>query len=87
MLAGKPLVAHSIEAGLKSKYIDRVIVSTEDKEIADVSRSFGAGVISRPIELAQDETKTAPVMIHVIDELEKQGYIPDIIVLLQQHAP
>ncbi len=67
--------------------MDRVIVSTEDKEIAEVAKSFGAEVINRPPELAQDVTKTAPVMIQVIEELKKTGYIPDIIVLLQPTSP
>jgi len=87
LLAGKPLVAYSIEAAIKSKYIDRVIVSTEDKEIAEVSMSFGAEIIERPFELAQDEVKTAPVIAQVINELKKIGYIPDIIVLLQPTSP
>lgn len=87
MLCGKPLVAHTIEAGLKSKYINKVVVSTEDKEIADISVAFGAEVINRPIELAGDEIKSAPVMIQVVEELEKQGYNPDIVLLLQATAP
>lgn len=87
MLCGKPLVAHTIEAGLKSKYINKVVVSTEDKEIADISTAFGAEVINRPIELAGDEVKSAPVMVHVVEELEKQGYKPDVVLLLQATAP
>lgn len=87
MLAGKPLVAHTIEAGLNSKYIDKVIVSTEDKEIAEVSASFGAEIFERPLELAQDETKTAPVLLNVVDKLEEQGYKPDVVVLLQPTCP
>ena len=73
LLAGKPLVAYTIEASLKSKYITRTVVSTEDTKIKSVSESFGAEVIDRPAELAQDETKTAPVMLQVLDALEKQG--------------
>jgi CMP-N-acetylneuraminic acid synthetase len=87
LLAGKPLIALSIEAGLQSKYIDKVVISTEDKEIADIAQSFGAEVIARPHELAQDETKTAPVLLHVVEELEKKGYKPDIVVLLQATCP
>lgn len=87
MLCGKPLIAHTIEAGLKSKYINKVVVSTEDKEIAEISTAFGADVINRPMELAGDEVKSAPVMIHVVEELEKQGYNPDIVLLLQCTAP
>jgi N-acylneuraminate cytidylyltransferase len=87
LLAGKPLVAYTIEAGINSKYIDRVIVSTEDNEIANVSMEYGAEVIKRPFELAQDETKTAPVIEHVVTEIEQEGYYPDIIVLLQPTCP
>jgi len=87
LLAGKPLVAYSIEAAVKSKYIERVIVSTEDKEIAEVSKSFGAEIIERPSELAKDETKTAPVLVQVVEELKKTGYTPDIVVLLQPTSP
>ena len=86
-LLGKPLVAYSIEAGLKSKYINRVVVSTEDFEIAKVSRDFGAEVMERPLELSRDETKTAPVMVDVVEKLEKEGYFPDIVVLLQPTCP
>ena len=86
-LLGKPLVAYTIEAGLKSKLLNKVIVSTEDAEIAQISKEYGAEVFKRPVELAQDETKTAPVIVHVVKELEVQGYIPDIIVLLQPTCP
>ena len=83
----KPLVAYTIEASLKSKYITRTIVSSEDSEILEVSKKYGAEVVVRPDELAQDETKTAPVMLHVLDELEKMGYKADYIVLLQPTCP
>lgn len=86
-IAGKPLIAYTIEASLKSKYIDRSILSTEDTEIKQVALSFGAEVMDRPVELAQDETKTAPVMIDVVKKLEHTGYSPDIIVLLQPTCP
>ena len=83
----KPLVAYTIEASLKSKYITKTIVSSEDDEILEVSKKFGAEIIKRPQELAQDETKTAPVMLHVLDELEKEGYRADYVVLLQPTCP
>jgi len=87
MIAGKPLIAHTIEAALKSKLINRVVVSTEDAEIAQVALAFGAEVLERPHELAIDTTKTAPVMMHVVEQLELKGYTPDIIVLLQPTSP
>ena len=83
----KPLVAYTIEASLKSKYITKTIVSSEDSEILEVSKKYGAQVIARPDELAQDETKTAPVMLHVLNELEKTGYKADYVVLLQPTCP
>ncbi len=83
----KPLVAYSIEASLKSKYITRTIVSSEDDEIIEVSKKYGAEVIKRPMELAQDVTKTAPVMLQVLEELEKTGYRADYVVLLQPTCP
>lgn len=86
-LAGKPLVAYTIEASLNSKYITRTVVSTEDSKIKEISLFFGAEVVDRPVELAQDETKTAPVMLQVFAELKKSGYAPDVIVLLQATCP
>jgi len=84
---GKPLVAYTIEASLKSEFITKTIVSSEDDEILEVSKQYGAEVLKRPNELAQDETKTAPVMLNVLEELEKQNYIPDYVVLLQPTCP
>ena len=86
-ILGKPLVAYSIEASLNSKYITRTIVSSEDEEILEISKSFGAETMVRPMELAQDVTKTAPVMIDVVQKLAKEGYNPDYTVLLQPTCP
>ena len=72
LLKGKPLIWYSIVAALESKYINKVVLSTEDKEIAQVAKDCGAQVVWRPNELAQDETKTAPVLIDVINQLEKE---------------
>lgn len=87
MLSGKPLIAHTILASLKSKYITRTVLSTEDNNIKQVALEYGSEVVDRPLELAQDETKTAPVMLHVLSELEKQGYKPDVTILLQATCP
>lgn len=86
-ILGKPMVYYSLEACHNSKYITRYVVSTEDKEIKEVCKALGAEVIDRPIELAQDVTKTAPVMLQVTDVLEKQGYKPDYVVLIQPTSP
>ena len=73
-LAGKPLIAWTIQEALNCKYIDQVIVSTDDKEISDISKEYGADVpFFRPSELATDEAKTVDVVLHLLDELEKVG--------------
>ncbi|MBP7212312.1 acylneuraminate cytidylyltransferase family protein [bacterium] len=87
LINGKPMVWYSIEACKNSKYITRFVVSTEDEEIKEICEGFGAEVINRPIELAQDETKTAPVMVHSALELEKCGYKPNYITLIQPTSP
>jgi len=87
LLAGKPLIAYSIEAALKSKYINRVIVSTDDREISKISKKYGAEVIKRPSELAKDDSLTVDAIKHAIKILKKNKYFPDIIVLLQPTSP
>ena len=87
LLAGKPLIAYSIEAGLKSKYINKVVVSTEDEEIAEISKKYGAEVVKRPKELARDESPTIDAIKYTLKFLEFEGYIPDIIILLQPTSP
>jgi CMP-N,N'-diacetyllegionaminic acid synthase len=86
-LLGKPLIVWTIEQAKKSKYLDRIIVSTEDEEIMKVSKSFSAEVLQRPKDLAQDNTPTSDVIIHVIETLEKEGYKYDFIVLLEPTSP
>ena len=58
-LNGKPLIVYTIEAGLKSKYIDKVIVTSDDTEILNISKKFGADTIKRPEELANDTATLA----------------------------
>jgi len=73
---GKPMIAYSIEAALESKIFDRVIVSTDDAEIASVARAYGAEVpFMRPLELSDDLTTTIPVIAHAIKELQKEGAV------------
>ena len=87
MLLGKPLIAHSIGFAQKCNLINKIVVSTENEEIKNTALQFGAEVIDRPVELAQDTTKTAPVLIDVVEKLEQNGYKPDIIILLQATCP
>lgn len=89
MLAGKPLIAYTVEASLKSEKLARVIVSTDDDEIARIAKQFGAEVpFRRPPELATDTTSTEPVLIHALRWLEdNEGTKPDMVVLLQPTSP
>jgi CMP-N,N'-diacetyllegionaminic acid synthase len=88
-LAGRPLIAWTIEAALRCRDVDRVVVSTDDDEIAAVARAQGAEVpFMRPPELAEDSTPTMPVIVHALRWLEaEQGYVPDAVVLLQPTSP
>lgn len=82
-LAGKPLIAWSIEAGLNSKYIDRVVVTSDDDEILAISKKYGADTIQRPDELASDTSTTFDTIKHAINNCEKYDYIA----LLQPTSP
>lgn len=74
LLAGKPLIAHTIVNALACKTIDRVVVSTDDQEIADVAKQYGAEVpFMRPRELARDDSPKWPVFQHLITILERQS--------------
>jgi CMP-N-acetylneuraminic acid synthetase len=88
-LGGKPLIAYSIETAKKSKLIEVVFVTTDDEEIADVAREYGAEVpFIRPAELAQDDTPPDPVLKHILEFLEKKdGIKPEIIVWLEPPCP
>lgn len=88
-LAGKPLIAYSIEHAKKSKYINRIIVSTDDKKIAKISRQFGAETpFIRPAELAGDLVKDFPVFEHTLNWLkDNETYIPDVVVQLRPTSP
>lgn len=87
-LWGKPLIAYTIEAAKNSRYVDEVVVSTEDPQIKSVALQYGARVVDRLAELATDEAKTEPVLLHVLNVLRSEG-MNDIglVVLLQATSP
>jgi N-acylneuraminate cytidylyltransferase len=87
--AGYPLIAWSIAAGLQAKSVSRVIVSTDDEEIASVAHEYGAEApFLRPLELAQDRTTDLPVFEHTLKWLEDiEGYKPDIVIQLRPTSP
>ena len=88
-LAGKPLISYTIESALKSNRIDRLIVSTDDREIANVADKYGVEVpFLRPDHLAKDDTPDQPVFQHALKMLKKQdGYEPDIVLNLRPTTP
>jgi len=89
LLCGKPLLAYTIEEAKKSRYINRIIVSTDDPEIARIAKRYGAGVpFLRPKALAGDDVTDLPVFRHCLLWLRKhEGFYPDIIVQLRPTAP
>lgn len=87
-LLGKPLIAWTIEQALASKYLDRVVVSTEDEEIAEISKKYGAEVpFLRPKELARDESTTIDVILHTLNWFENAGEKYDYLALLEPTSP
>jgi CMP-N,N'-diacetyllegionaminic acid synthase len=88
-LVGRPLINYSIAAARAASGIDRIIVSTDATDIADIARLAGAEVpFMRPAELATDETPTIPVLTHVLEWLaEHESYAPDYLLLLQPTSP
>lgn len=88
-LSGKHLIGYTIEAAKNSKYANRVVVSTEDYEIAKISKYYGAEVpYLRPSELSVDTSPTIDSILHMVNYLEKnEEYKPDYILLLQCTSP
>ena len=88
ILCNKPLIAWSIEAAKKSKYLDKLIVSTDDSEIAQVAREYGAEVpFTRPAELATDTAASVDVLLHALDFFEQAGEKYDYIIQLDPTSP
>ena len=87
--AGYPLIAWSIAAGLQAGSVSRLIVSTDDEEIAALAREYGAEApFLRPAELAQDNTTDLPVFEHALGWLkEREDYQPDVVVQLRPTSP
>lgn len=82
-LVDKPLIAWSIEAGLKSKYIDKLLVSSDDEEILEIANKFGSDTLKRPDELAGDTSTSLDAIKHSITSFERYDYV----MLLQPTSP
>jgi len=88
LVAGRPLVAHTIEHARRSRLVTRTVVSTDDPEIAAVSREAGIEVIERPKALASETATSESALLHVLEHLERtEEYRPDLIVFLQCTSP
>jgi len=89
LFAGFPLISYSIAAGRQAQSVTRVIVSTDDEEIAAEARRWGAETpFLRPPELAQDQTTDLPVFQHALRWLrENEGYTPDLVIQLRPTSP
>ena len=86
-ICGKPMIYYTIQAAIDSTQIDRIIVSTDDPEIAKISEEFKAEVFLRPKDLAEDNTSMVDVILNVIAKLEVDNTLPDMIMLLQPTSP
>jgi len=84
LLGGIPLIAHSIKSALRSRYLDKIIVSTDDDEIADISKQYGAEVLKRPPHLASDTAASIDMLLHACAEA---GNKYDSVMLLQPTSP
>ncbi len=86
-VAGKPLIAYTIEAARASRLLTRFVASTEDAEIAAVARSLGCDVLPRPSSLAADNTPMPPVVMHALSVLEEAGHSFSCVAVLQPTTP
>lgn len=88
-LAGRPMIAYTVEEARKSRYLSRVILSTESPEIADLGRELGAEApFLRPPELAEDHVQDLPVVLYFLDWMRREeGQEPDILVQLRPTSP
>lgn len=88
LLLGKPLIAYTIELALKCPFIDKIIVSTDDKEIADISKRYGAEIpFLRPAELATDDSPIIETLRHAVKFFEKNKENYENIIILEPTNP
>jgi N-acylneuraminate cytidylyltransferase len=88
LLAGKPLVAHTIDHARQAQHVNRVVVSTDDPEIAAIAQQYGAEVVWRPAEISGDTASSESALLHALEHLRStEGYEPDLLVFLQCTSP
>jgi YrbI family 3-deoxy-D-manno-octulosonate 8-phosphate phosphatase len=86
-VGGVPLVARAIASAREATRIDRVVVSTDDAEIAAVAREWGAEVVDRPLEIAGDTASSESALLHALDVLQTRGVATRVLVFLQATSP
>ena len=87
-LGGKPLLAHTIEQARAARLVRRVVVTTDDAEIAAVAQQYGAEVVWRPAEISGDTATSESALVHALDDLQNnQHYTPDLVIFLQCTSP
>lgn len=86
-LCGKPMLYYSIKEAKESAYINKLVVSTNDPKVKEISAQYNVEVINQPEELSHDNSPTFPIIPFVISELNKVGYYPDIVVLMRITTP
>jgi len=88
LFSGRPMIAHAITAAIKSGLFDHVVVSTDDDEIAQIAREWGAETpFPRPADLADDHTPTVPVIAHAIGACEELGWRIDLVCCIYPGVP
>ncbi|MGB9887721.1 MAG: cytidylyltransferase domain-containing protein [Moorellales bacterium] len=88
IVAGKPLIVRTVETCLAAKTVSRVVVSTDDPAIGELSQRSGAEVVWRPPEISGDHARSEEAVLHVLDTLRhSEGYVPDIVLLVQCTSP
>ena len=88
LLLGKPLIAYTIDAARESEFADKIVVSTEDEKIAEVSKNYGVQFIDRPVEYSTDTAPIEWALRHAVSYLEQnENYFADIIVWIQANVP
>lgn len=86
-VGGVPLIGRAVEAARAAGSIDRVVVSTDDAEIAAVAREWGAEVVDRPVELSGDTASSESALLHALDALAERGVVARVLVFLQATSP
>lgn len=88
MLAGKPLIVHTIEQAMQSRCVSETVVSTDDEDIASISKAAGATVVQRPADISGDQASSESALIHAINNFSQLGRVlPDLTVFLQCTSP